>query len=327
MASFSVVGFDRYSNTMTMESVPEVITGVSLKSGLTLEWIKRKNLGVGSHGVVDLIEIINPVPHQLAVKYSPYRSPSLEKEYRVLQRFLGCPNIVQCYDQIMTVDQYEVEYHNLFLDYAADGDLLDLMKKYGGKIPESHARRYTTMILQGLCEVHGRGYVHCDIKPDNILVYPSRAPGSLSSLKIADFGAAMEPEERDEPPARRFRGTIHYMSPESVEGGKISGAMDIWSLGCVVFEMMTGELPWQYCAHDVEDLLKKIATGSLNTPQNLSMAGRDFLVRCLARDPRKRWSADMLMTHPFVFADSPFPARPTGWLQHALMRSFNGLKI
>ncbi|XVF85471.1 hypothetical protein PTKIN_Ptkin17bG0120700 [Pterospermum kingtungense] len=322
MASFSVVGFDSYSKTMTMESVPEVITGVSLKSGLTLQWIKRKNLGVGSHGVVDLIEIKNPVPHQLAVKYSRYRSPSLEKEYRVLQRFLGCPNIVQCYDQIMTVDQYEEKYHNLFLDYAADGDLLDLMKKYGGKIPESHARRYTKMILQGLCDVHGRGYVHCDIKPDNILVYPSRAPGSLSTLKIADFGAAMELGES----ARSFQGTIRYMSPESVEGGKTGGAMDIWSLGCVVFEMMTGELPWQYCAYDVEDLLKKIAMGSLNTPQDLSMAGRDFLVRCLARDPHERWTAHRLMTHPFVSANTPLSAPPKVLLPHALMQSYSGLK-
>ncbi|XVE85498.1 hypothetical protein DITRI_Ditri17bG0095600 [Diplodiscus trichospermus] len=284
-----------------MESVPQVITGVPFKSGLPLEWIRIKSLGQGGYGFVDLAKVIKPLPRLLAVKSSPSPSPSLQREYRVLRAFLGCQNIVQCYEQTFSVE-YEVEYHNLFLEYAAGGSLLNLINNYGGKIPESDVKCYTKIILQGLCDVHGRGYVHCDIKPANILVYPSCQPGFLCSLKIADFGTAKEPGERDVPPARRFRGTAHYMSPESVEHGEISAALDIWSLGCVVAEMMSGVIPWE-SAEDPEDLAKKIISSRdapVDIPQDISMAGKDFLKRCFAKDPHERWSAEKLKTHPFL---------------------------
>ncbi|KAK6270079.1 hypothetical protein POUND7_007184 [Theobroma cacao] len=167
------------------------------------------------------------------------------------------------------------------------------------------------MLLEGLYDIHKRGYVHCDLKPGNILVYPSDQPYSLSTLKIADFGLAKEPGDSDEPttrpPGLAFRGTARYMSPESVRDGKITAAMDIWSLGCVIVEMMTGNPPWE-SVRTYEDLATKIALTDYipNLPQDMSALGKNFLLRCFAKDPRDRWTAAGLKNHPYIHLKSAY---------------------
>ncbi|KAF2309370.1 hypothetical protein GH714_001785 [Hevea brasiliensis] len=85
------------------------------------------------------------------------------------------------------------------------------------------------MILKGLSSIHNNGYVHCDLKPANILVFPSDQQDF--QLKIADFGLAKEPDEGN---SRKFfyqytfRGTPLYMSPESIKLAEISPALNIW---------------------------------------------------------------------------------------------------
>ncbi|XP_017979753.1 PREDICTED: mitogen-activated protein kinase kinase kinase 3 [Theobroma cacao] len=231
----------------------------------------------------------------------------------------GCPNIVQCFD-MLTIIESEVPNYNLFLDYAPGGDLLNLIKKYGGKIPESHVKSYTRMLLEGLRDVHKRGYVHCDLKPGNILVHPSDQPDSLSTLRIADFGLAKEPEETDGPRTcphqLTFRGTARYMSPESVKDGNITAALDIWSLGCVVVEMMTGNPPWESVTTNRELAMKIALTDYIpDIPQDMSNLGKDFLMKCFAKDPRNRWTAAMLRSHPFIYLDSTFFAAKISFLQ------------
>ncbi|KAL4334293.1 hypothetical protein GQ457_07G037530 [Hibiscus cannabinus] len=215
-----------------MDSDLQVVKGMSFRTGQLTEWVKWKSLGVGGFGDVYLATVIKPVPRLVAVKYSSSPSPSLQKEYRVLRRFLGCHNIVQCYGEVITIE-HGVTNHNLLLEYANRGNLLSLIKKYGGKVPESDVRHYTKGIVEGLCVIHEKGYVHCDIKPQNILVYCSN---QSNSLKIADFGLAKEPGERDVDAivSPYHRGTFNYMSPEAAYEGKISAARDIWALGCVL---------------------------------------------------------------------------------------------
>ncbi|GMI87598.1 mitogen-activated protein kinase kinase kinase 21 [Hibiscus trionum] len=270
-----------------------------------MEFIEVKNLGRGSHGVVELVKMTKPVPMLLAVKSSPSPSSSLQKEFRILPQFLGLPNIVQCHGAL-----FSSKYDKLFLEYASGGSLKDLIKKYGGKIPEPDVRHYTAMILQGLFYIHRKGYVHCDIKPHNILVYPSDESCSRCTLKLADFGLAKEPGERETKVSRGcFRGTARYMPPESVRLGEITAALDIWSLGCVVVMMMTGEPPWGSSVTDWYDLEEKIgwSTDTPDIPGDMSAAGKDFLNKCFDRDPRQRWTVEKLIWHPFVF-ESPLLA-------------------
>ncbi|KAF2309352.1 hypothetical protein GH714_001699 [Hevea brasiliensis] len=176
--------------------------------------------------------------------------------------------------------------YNLLLEYAPGGSLADLINKYGGKIPECDVRRYTRMILKGLSSIHNNGYVHCDLKPANILVFPSDQQDF--QLKIADFGLAKEPDEDN---SRKFfyqytfRGTPLYMSPESVKHAEISPALDIWSLGCIVIEMITGKPPWHEL--DVEDFFVRLAfeelTSSFEQEELLPPSLSDDVVKSMCK--------------------------------------------
>ncbi|PON61634.1 Serine/threonine protein kinase [Trema orientale] len=246
------------------------------------------------------------------------RSSSLEKELRIYNDLKHCPEIITCFREQLTVKGGDLLY-NLLLEYAPCGTLSKLIHKYSRNNVnninddvshyshlETNVQIYTRMILRGLSHIHSKGYVHCDLKPDNILVFPSDQNDTGHQLKIADFGLAKEPGEvipRDRYKLRRFRGTPIYMSPESVQG-RIETTLDIWSLGCVVVEMCTGRRPWQLGVdyEKPKDLMLMLAFSekSPKVPEYMSKDGRDFLSKCLARDPRNRWSAQMLLDHPYV---------------------------
>ncbi|KAF2309416.1 hypothetical protein GH714_002132 [Hevea brasiliensis] len=194
---------------------------------------------------------------------------SLQKELKILLSLSGSEGVIQCYGDCLSHENGMTIY-NLLLEYAPGGSLADLINKYGGKIPKCDVRRYTRMILKGLSSIHDNGYVHCDLKPANILVFPSDQQDF--QLKIADFGLAKEPDEGN---SRKFlyqytfHGTPLYMSPESVKLAEISPALDIWSLGCIVIEMITGKPPWHEL--DVEDILVRLAFegSSPEIPENM----------------------------------------------------------
>ncbi|XP_022769615.1 mitogen-activated protein kinase kinase kinase 17-like [Durio zibethinus] len=87
--------------------------------------------------------------------------------------------------------------------------------------------------------------------------------------------------------------------------GEISGALDVWSLGCIIVEMISGKMPWNYS--NLKDLRNMLSNGeSSKIPENMSSIGEDFLTKCFARDPNQRWTANMLLSHPFLMPDFSF---------------------
>ncbi|XP_059436926.1 mitogen-activated protein kinase kinase kinase 20-like [Corylus avellana] len=264
-------------------------------------WTKIQLLGKGSYGTVHLAICMDSYSsgESIAMKSAILdQSSSLMKEAEILKHFVDCPEIVRCFGVDFTVENGQ-RFFNLLLEYASGGTLLDLIKKSGGKIQENEVKKYTRMIVKGLRCMHEKGFVHCDLKPENILVFPS--PDGASYVKITDFGLSKIPEDPNElitTTKFSFRGTPTYMSPESVVLGEIHGSLDIWSLGCIVVEMISGNLAWEF--NDMEDLMVLIAKESPKIPETMSEIGKDFLLRCLARDPKERWTAEMLLRHPFL---------------------------
>ncbi|KAJ9190019.1 hypothetical protein P3X46_001256 [Hevea brasiliensis] len=159
-----------------------------------------------------------------------------------------------------------------------------IVRCYGAclrKIPECDVRQYTWMILKGLSCIHKNGYVHCDL----------------------NLGLAKELGEYDSRKFYTFRGTALYTSPESVGLAKISSALDIWSLGCVVIEMITREPPCKELG--IQYLIIRLAfeNRSPEIPESVSKKGKDFLNMCFMRPHCERWIADMLLNHPFIVED------------------------
>ncbi|KAJ4892157.1 Protein kinase superfamily protein [Raphanus sativus] len=270
-----------------------------------------KPLGKGAYGSVDLMRITKPddgsEPCYHAVKSSyAHDYESLRKEFRILSKLRNCPRIVQTLGSSLErgVDDYGVRVYKMSMEYAAGGSLASFMETRS--LRDSMIRDFTLMILQGLVSIHSRGYVHCDLKPENLLLFPRHESfgGGLKStyeLKICDFGMSTKAGEEsefwefDSP----FLGTPLYMSPESVQDGVAERALDLWSLGCVVLEMYTGEGPWPFA--DSKDLLPELLSGNgPEIPQSLPWEARQFLKTCLARNPDERGSAEELLKHPFL---------------------------
>ncbi|XP_022760100.1 mitogen-activated protein kinase kinase kinase 17-like [Durio zibethinus] len=148
-----------------------LVKGVAIRNGLTMEWIKLKVLDKGSDGVGHMVKPVNYVfdDRVFAVRSCRYEdSSSVQKELEILEQFADCGNIVQCYGDTLSIDQGMLVY-NLFLEYAPGG----------------------------IRDIHDRGYVHCDLKPANIHVFPPDPYGSISNLQIADFGLVRRAGERN----------------------------------------------------------------------------------------------------------------------------------
>ncbi|CAN4081584.1 unnamed protein product [Withania somnifera] len=264
-----------------------------------MDWVRGKAIGHGSSGRVSLA-----IPKTQATQFLPSvvvkscgvsQSASLINEKKILDELNGCPEIVRCLGDSYSFENGENLY-NVLLEYASGGSLAEkLNKSENRKLPEFEVSGYTKGILRGLQYVHEIGYAHCDIKLQNILLSKD------SKVKIADFGLGKRVGTKKDDDSRcELRGTPLYMSPEMVTGGEQGTPADIWALGCVVAEMATGVPAYKFS--DVKELLMAIGVKIQlpEIPETLSEEGKDFLEKCFVKDPRKRWTAEMLLKHPFV---------------------------
>ncbi|PHT90328.1 hypothetical protein T459_05441 [Capsicum annuum] len=290
---------------MEVKSVNEFGDGVS--------WYRGAMLGKGSFGYVYVANLKNPksknryLPSVMAVKSAEVSvSGSIQKEKEVFNNIKGCPYVIRCFGDEFTSAENGMMAYNLLLEYGSGGNLAERIKKLGNKgLPEFEVRYYTRSMLRGLNHIHAIGYVHCDMKPENILILSNSGKGSTEfRVKIGDLGLAkrgyQSKKRRLEP---YWRGTPMYLSPEAVADNVQESPADIWALGCIVLEMLSGKPPWSKKDDmNAEDVLRKIGEGRElpEIPGDLSKEAKDFLKVCFVRKPTYRWTAEMLLIHPFV---------------------------
>lgn len=147
---------------------------------------------------------------------------------------LSHPNIMAVYDVS----------HSTELDYIVmeliDGiTLKQYMQKKGGKLAWREALHFITQIMKALSHAHSRGIIHRDIKPHNMMVLRD------GSLKVADFGIARLTSAAQATLTQEALGSVHYISPEQARGSHIDARSDIYSAGVVLYEMLTGRLPFE----------------------------------------------------------------------------------
>ncbi|KMS95396.1 hypothetical protein BVRB_008540 [Beta vulgaris subsp. vulgaris] len=260
-----------------------------------MEWVRGEIIGRGSFGTVNLAIPKSSNSTQFVVKSSEIsKCSSLKNEREILLELSNNhPNIIQYLGDSLSIEK-GTQIYNLFLEYASKGSLADHLKFCGGKFEFSDVKSYTKSILKGLCHIHQNGFVHCDIKLQNILLLDN------TTIKIADFGLARRVSDEF---GKQLRGTPLYMSPEIIAGEKVESPADIWALGCAVIEMFSGISAWEMSPEsDVSALLYRIAVGgeSPKIPGNLCCEGKDFLGKCFINNPNERWTAQMLLEHPFL---------------------------
>ncbi|KAF2616385.1 hypothetical protein F2Q68_00041171 [Brassica cretica] len=183
---------------------------------------------------------------------------------------LQSPFIVRCYGDEIAREDCSTQY-NLILEYCSGKTIADLIEDNHGELLESETKVFARDVLSGLTYIHDRNIVHCDIKPDNLLLSPTavrfRSTGYLT--KIGDFGLAMEKGSLEYGNGYGHkRGTTRYIAPELIGQGFVDFGVDV------------DRMP--------------------HVPAWLSKEALDFLSRCLERDVNKRWSTHELKNHPFV---------------------------
>src|SRR5881409_3516643 len=184
-----------------------------------------------------------------------------------------------------------------FVMAYVDGESLGAKLKRRGRLPPDEARRIMQETADALGAAHAFGIIHRDVKPDNILL-----EGSRGRVVVTDFGIAKALSSTTGGATLTATGvaigTPHYMSPEQAAGDReIDGRSDIYSLGVVAYQMLTGELPFH--APTVPGILMKHITERAplitdrrpDLPEDLAA----FVMRCLEKDPEDRWpTADAL---------------------------------
>ncbi|KAI5066680.1 hypothetical protein GOP47_0019304 [Adiantum capillus-veneris] len=259
-------------------------------------WLPCSPLGSGSFGHVSLaLNLCNRTLFAVksALSTSPQELLALQNELHIVQS-LHSPFIIHCLGAELNPSAHpgsQPSVRHLFLEYMEGGNLGGALKHSGGG--ELRIRHFTHSILQGLAYLHANGIVHCDIKSQNILI------GS-SGVKIADFGMARRLGEASQMDGN-LRGTPLWMAPEVAVGEEPMPASDIWSLGCTVVEMLQGSPPWGHVSSLAAALFKVGCSSQIPPlPEAISAEAEDFLLKCLQRDPKARWTAGELLKHSFV---------------------------
>ncbi len=207
----------------------------------------------------------------------------------------------------------EVENTVYFVMGLVEGESLGVRIKRRGRLSIEEARRVMKEAADALAAAHQQGVIHRDVKPDNILL-----EGTRGRVMVTDFGIAkaLSAEGGTLTEAGVAIGTPAFMSPEQASGeSEVDGRSDIYSLGVVAYQMISGELPFQ--APSVPALLMKQITETPpsvdrkrpETPKELSQ----IVMRCLEKDPEDRWpTADALRRALETNTYTAPPPRPSG---------------
>ena len=264
-----------------------------------------ERIGAGGMGVVYKAEDLE-LGRTVAIKILP---PELAEDEAAKERFKHEARTASSLDHanVCTIYQAgETEDGQIFLAMAFyEGETLR-QRIARGRLPTGEAIEITAQIAHGLSRAHAAGIFHRDIKPANIIITEH------GEAKILDFGLARLAEGARLTREGTTVGTPAYMAPEQVRGEETDGRADVWSLGVVLFEMLTGELPFKGGAESavIYAILNDLPTEIGELRPDLPEAVRTTVERALTKDPgeRLRSAAEVLAAlHP-VRGDTPTEA-------------------
>ena len=209
----------------------------------------------------------------------------LESEIRVSQA-LRHPGVVILTDLYKDENNYYV-----FYEFCPNGDLFSYMRERK-RIPESEARAFLYQIMDSISYIHNLGIIHKDIKPENVLI------DQHGYLKISDFGlsAFMKKGEM----CTVACGSLMYVSPECVTGKPYDGfKADIWSVGAILFAMVTGKFP--YPKKENKQLFKYVKAGEYKIPSFVSPQCSNLIQQLMDVNPMTRISLEDAKRHTWFF--------------------------
>ncbi len=200
---------------------------------------------------------------------------------------LDHPNIVKVYDVSVT-DQLQY----IVMEYIDGITLKEYLKQRGGALTWKEVVHFATQVLSALDHAHSKGIVHRDVKPQNIML---QADGSI---KMMDFGIARFSRAQSQTISDKAIGSVHYISPEQAKGDRTDARTDIYSVGVMLYEMLSGKLPFDgtgtvsIAIMQISEKPKPLAEVAPNVPEGL----RQITEKAMEKDPAARYqsAAEML---------------------------------
>jgi serine/threonine protein kinase len=216
-----------------------------------------------------------------------------ERELRILQS-LNHPNLVRLFDVV-----YETDLIYLIMEYCPNGELYGLITG-PDRLGEPEVRRIFIQLVDAMIYIHSRSVAHRDIKPENILIDQNMNP------KIGDFGLC---QHTNATLMKTPCGSLFYAPPEVLGGKEYDGKLaDVWSLGVVLFVMVTGTLPWPTTSQT--NLMNLICRGAFTIPSTFSESLDSLLSRMIVTDPSVRMTMAEVAKHPWVSLTQSIPRTP-----------------
>ncbi|ETW06893.1 AGC/PDK1 protein kinase [Aphanomyces invadans] len=219
------------------------------------------------------------------------RHPNIFNEVNMEKTVLNMlrhPNVVRMYHTFQ-------DAANLYflMEYVSNGELWDVLQLQGKQIgcTEGLAQFYGADIVNALEYMASRHIVHRDLKPENMIV--AKDDGHI---RLVDFGTAKNLSDISLN-GPNFVGTPEYMSPETIDNKSVDCKSDLWSLGCILYQLLAGETPFQGGSAYLTFL--KVKAGTFDFPEFFSDAAKDLIAQLLQTQPQARPSFDAIKAHPF----------------------------
>ncbi|XP_064517262.1 serine/threonine-protein kinase 36 isoform X5 [Pseudopipra pipra] len=225
----------------------------------------------------------------VALKFIPKVGRS-EKELKNLQREIEImrglhhPNIIQM------LDSFETDKEVVVVTDYAEGELFQILED-DGSLPEDQVQTIAAQLVSALYYLHSHRILHRDMKPQNILL------GKDGVVKLCDFGFARAMSIHTMV-LTSIKGTPLYMSPELVEERPYDHTADLWSVGCILYELFVGTPP--FYTNSIFQLVSLIVKDPVKWPTAMSPVFKSFLQGLLMKDPHQRLSWPELLSHPFI---------------------------
>ncbi|KAL1545550.1 non-specific serine/threonine protein kinase [Salvia divinorum] len=265
------------------------------------DYVVGKQIGAGSfstvwharhrvHGTeVAIKEIVTS-------RLNPKLQGSLKSEIVILKK-INHPNIIRLHDMLEEPGKMYI-----VLEYCRGGDLSMHLQRFQGGISEATTKHFMQQLAEGLKVLRENNLIHRDLKPQNLLLSSN---GDKSILKIADFGFARSLQPLGL--AETLCGSPLYMAPEIMQLQRYDAKADLWSVGAILFQLVTGKTPFTG-VNQIQLLQNIIKATDLKFPpeaKDLSLHCMDLCRKLLRRNPVERLTFEEFFNHPYLSQRQP----------------------
>ena len=277
---------------------PKVALGLEKElSKSDFETLQDKCVGSGSFGSVwkvrhretNQIYAIKVINKEYIIKQN--MTEQIKKEIEIMYK-LNHPHIIKLYSHFEDEEDF-----CLTMEYASRGQLYSFIKKQK-KLNQISSKQYIKEIISAVKYLHSLDppIIHRDIKPENILIDLN------GNCKLGDFGLAIY--ENDIDIKDNYCGTPEYLAPETLDKTYQGKSVDIWALGILLFEMLTGRPPFKIERDKLELYKNNSKMWKINWTDDFPRLARDLVSRILVPNPKNRLTLEQILSHQW-FIDTP----------------------